>query len=86
MHMKVQGYLMQACFIEIYQVFAKKRIRLGTFLTECKWNYIESPRFKSGPDRNFSLQTFNILEGSIKTLILNMISSSVLTIIFIVFH
>ena len=30
--MKVQGHLMQVCFIEIHQVFAKKK--LDTFLTE----------------------------------------------------
>ena len=33
--MKVQGRLMQARFIEIHQVYAKKKIRTGTFLTEC---------------------------------------------------
>ena len=37
MLMEVQGRLMQACFIEIQQVFAKK-IRADTFLTE--WNII----------------------------------------------
>ena len=33
MHMKVQGLLMQARFIEIRQVFTKKK-RLNTFLTD----------------------------------------------------
>ena len=31
MHMKIQGRLMQACCIEIHQVFSKKKIRLDTF-------------------------------------------------------
>ena len=39
MRMKVQGRLMQARFIEIHQVFAKKK-RLDTFLTE--WYMVEA--------------------------------------------
>ena len=34
MRMKVQGRLIQARLIEIHQVFAKKKIRSDTFLTE----------------------------------------------------
>ena len=34
MHMRVQGCFIQECFIEIQQVFARKKIRSHTFLTE----------------------------------------------------